>query len=64
MTEDLDGKNYIRTKISEDRKTVSLQMFIRNEPGQWIKYDAEQLDGLIKLLDQARETIGGKGDNQ
>jgi hypothetical protein len=59
--DDLEGKNYIRTKVSDDRKVVTLQMFLANEPGQWIEYDAEQLGELIRLLNEARATLTSSG---
>lgn len=49
--------NYLRTKIIKDRTKVRITMAIDGDPKYWIDYDLNQLETLIKLLTDAKNTL-------
>ncbi len=54
----LDGRsNWIQAHTEDDRKHVTLTMFIGGERAAWIEFDAEQLDEVIRACQTCRAEI-------
>lgn len=49
--------NFITAHTMQDREHVVVQMHLQGNRGQWIEYDAEQLDELIRMLQAHRDDL-------
>ena len=49
--------NFITVHTMPDRAHVVVQMHLQGNRGQWIEYDAEQLDELIRILQSHRDDL-------
>ncbi len=49
--------NYISTVLNPDRSDVTLTTVIQGKPLSWIKYNADQLDELIRQLQMYRADL-------
>lgn len=53
----LKGMNGIQVKVDANRNVARLHAFLDGRYATWVEFDAEQLDDLIKLLEDARSTL-------
>lgn len=53
----LKGMNGIQVKVDAKRNIATLHAFLDGRYATWVEFDAEQLDGLIGLLEDARSTL-------
>jgi len=46
--------NGVNVYISDDKRTLTLAIYLEGEEKTWLNFDSEQLDALLALLHRSR----------